>query len=175
MGVRAKPWELAVPQPAQVLSVPTLTLLWTVGGLSCSPSWITWTTQLCRQHSTCPFLPSVVLPSWVPSLSKMWKKLAWTLEFPYLSFFLFSFYGESWVPRPPNNIWSRLGIMSLKDWIIQFKKGAHLWNRDIHLTYLYVINTYMGHRGPSICHASYSLHQQAFVYIYAPSILFFSL
>ena len=64
--------------------------------------------------------------------------------------------------------------MSLKDWIIQVKKKkkAHLWSRDTHLTYLYVINTYMGHRGPSICHASYSLHQQGFLYIYKPSILF---
>lgn len=33
MGMRATPWERAVPQPAQVLKVRILILLWTVGGL----------------------------------------------------------------------------------------------------------------------------------------------
>lgn len=63
MGMRDRPWELAVPQPAQVLKVPILSPLCTVGGLN----WLTllnytWYTAAQRTFHS-PHLPRVVLPA----------------------------------------------------------------------------------------------------------------
>lgn len=63
MGVRDRPWEPPVPQPAQVLKVPILSPLCTVGGLN----WFTllnctWYTAAQRTFHP-PNLPRVVLPA----------------------------------------------------------------------------------------------------------------
>ena len=176
MGVSAKPQRLAFLQSDQVLKVPLFILLWIVGGLSRFTllSYSHYTIVQCSTHP----LPRVVLSSWVPSLSNIWNKTGMSvgISIPFLIpiLFLRGIIG----PQTPwqhmvkirTHVPKRLNNSGKKK-----KKKAHLWSRDSHLTYLYVVNTYMGHRGPSICHASYSLHQQGFLYIYKPSILFFSL